>query len=283
VKACEIQSALLLGVSLVIIGAEQHRISILHHEAIHRLLFHNVQFNDRIGLFLLGGTLGILPYSSREAHFSHHKSLGTELDRERIPYLSVPTSEVELLKWCVLKLTAVEGILRVASLVKASLANTLNFESETPDSRSLVHNVSFVEWTILMATQIVLLAVFYFTFGYQYYFILWLLPLFTVTRLLVAVRSISEHWAKDECCDPEVKFLNSMYCNRVERFLFGPYYFNYHAEHHLFPSIPSWKLPGLSQKLRNHPEFQKSVLEHGSYLFFFAVYFNSWRSKAVKS
>jgi len=275
VKAFEFNSVMFFSLSVVVIGAEQHRISIIQHEAIHRLIFRSHKLNDYIGLFVLGGSLGILPYTSREAHFSHHKSLGTTMDQERIPYLSAPKTGFEFIKLCILKLTAIEGVLRVVNLLRTALNQTDDQVSAGSAARKLDrNNARLFDWVMLIVTQVGLLTIFYLFVGYRFYLLLWLLPLFTITRLLVAIRSISEHWTNDRHLDHEARYLNSVYCNRTERFLFGPYYFNYHAEHHLFPNIPTWKLPKMSQKLRSHPEFQRAVTEHKSYLFFVCDYRN---------
>jgi fatty acid desaturase len=280
VDALELKNFILSCVSFVAIAALQHRISIIHHEGIHKLLFRNKWFNDFVGLFIFGASLGILPNVSRHAHLLHHKFLGTEKDQERDPYISAPKTAAQFLKWCILKLTAIDGILRVVKLANTPFALAagttppLSFQRGNASQRPF----PFCDLLVIGINQTVLLALFQLTVGSLYYFLLWLLPLFTISRLLVAIRSISEHWSKEGEFDPEVKYLNSIYCNKVERFLFGPYYFNYHAEHHLFPSIPSWKLASLSQKVKQHPEFRRSVSEHKSYIFFIAGYFGSPQS-----
>jgi len=280
VNAFELHSAILFCVSIVIIGAEQHRISIIQHEAIHRLLFRSVHLNDYVGLFFLGGTLGILPHASREAHMSHHKSLGTAIDQERMPYLSAPKNGLAFVKWCIVKLTAVDGVLRVAKLLAGLFSHIGDDAFHGSAAQNTKNTFRRFDWIILIVIQLGLLATFHLFIGYRYYLLLWLFPLFTVTRLLVAIRSISEHWANEQQLDCEARYLNSVYCNRIERFLFAPYYFNYHAEHHFFPSIPSWRLPKLSKVLRNHSEFRRGVVEHNSYIFFLCEYYRNWCSNS---
>src|SRR5262249_33508533 len=196
VDALELKSFILSCVSFVTIAALQHRISIIHHEGIHKLLFRNKWLNDFVGLFIFGASLGILPNASRDAHLSHHKFLGTERDQERDPYITAPKNAAQFLKWCILKLTAIDGILRVVKLANTPFAQAadtffpLSFQRRNASQRPF----PFCDWLVIGINQTVLLALFQQTVGSLYYFLFWLLPLFTISRLLVAIRSISEHW-----------------------------------------------------------------------------------------
>ena len=121
-------------------------------------------------------------------------------------------------------------------------------------------------WFAIVSIQALLCVLFYLTVGIHMYLLLWILPILTVSRFLMGVRSIGEHAEHSEIDDPEQRFLNSIYCNAVEQFFFSPLSFNFHAEHHLFPNIPTWRLPEISARLRQLPYFREHVHTRQSFI-----------------
>src|SRR5690606_15287942 len=61
----------------------------------------------------------------------------------------------------------------------------------------------------------------------------WALPLLTVVKLCTAIRLLCEHGSPDK---PYV--WRSFSGTFVQRNLLGAFGLNYHAEHHLYPTIP---------------------------------------------
>ena len=81
------------------------------------------------------------------------------------------------------------------------------------------------------------------------------------------LRNIVEHMAHPDILDPEQKYLNSIHCGLVEAYILGPYGFNFHAEHHLFPTIPSPRLYRIIHRLKNIPYFKENIVVYPSYFF----------------
>lgn len=77
-----------------------------------------------------------------------------------------------------------------------------------------------------------------------------------------------EHATRDGVDGVEMRYMNTIHCNELEGFFFGPLRFNYHAEHHLFPTVPSWRWSRLKHHLVEHPEFRSRVQVHHSYVGF---------------
>ena len=74
----------------LIIGVAQHRLSVLHHEAIHRSFSQWPRLNESVGLVFIGASIGARPFQSRWAHLEHHRFLGTKEDPEGWDYLHAP-------------------------------------------------------------------------------------------------------------------------------------------------------------------------------------------------
>ena len=121
------------------------------------------------------------------------------------------------------------------------------------------------EWLAVGVVHAGLLVTFAMTIGWIYYIAFWVAPLFTLTRWLMGLRNISEHAEQNSFDCAEQRFLNSIYCGATERFFIGPLGFNFHAEHHLFPSIPTLKLRDVSPLLKGHPWFEEHVRSRSSY------------------
>jgi fatty acid desaturase len=249
---------------LWLIGALQHRLSIIQHEAVHKMLFSNKALNDFIGLWVAGASVGALPGAGRKAHLAHHANLGTELDGEPA-YMAAPKSKAGLVRWIVFKLFGIESAYRLLELLLNSI-RPKNSQVEKKSDTEIGAQPAKGDWIIVGCTQACIALAFTLTIGWYYYILLWVLPLFTVTRLLMGFRNFAEHAERPEKKIPEEHYLNSIYCNRIEEFFFSPLCFNYHAEHHLFPGVPTWRLPKFSKKIRSLPYFTAHVRAHNSFV-----------------
>ncbi|MGZ3429077.1 MAG: fatty acid desaturase family protein, partial [Polyangia bacterium] len=87
-------------------------------------------------------------------------------------------------------------------------------------------------------------------FGFwRWYLLLWLLPLVTLLQAILRLRAIMEHGAVDDTTTP----LKAARTNFVPFYLYWllfPHDVHYHIEHHLYPSIPSYRLAECHRRLR---------------------------------
>ncbi len=101
----------------------------------------------------------------------------------------------------------------------------------------------------LVVAQLAIAAAFSLLTAWWLYPALWLVPLATVTALCHLVRSFVEHAVTDaEIVDHDNRLI-TIRSNLFERFLVSPYGMNYHAEHHLVPSVPAPRLKQLQEKV----------------------------------
>jgi fatty acid desaturase len=101
-------------------------------------------------------------------------------------------------------------------------------------------------------------------FAWWVYPALWLAPLATATVLAHLLRSYAEHAVTETEMDRHDNRLITIRSNRVERFFMSPYFMNYHAEHHLVPSVPAPRLRRLRERLADRDDLPP-VLERSSY------------------
>jgi fatty acid desaturase len=94
--------------------------------------------------------------------------------------------------------------------------------------------------------------------------VLWLAPLATLTALCHLVRSFVEHAITDSETEAHRNRLITIRSNLIERGLLSPYFMNYHAEHHLVPSVPAPRLRQLQKRLAHRSDLPP-VLVRRSY------------------
>jgi len=94
-----------------------------------------------------------------------------------------------------------------------------------------------------------------------YYLALWVVPLFTTFSLFMILRQVVQHgnggfgWISNT----RVFEVNPLF-----RFAVFPMGQDYHLPHHLFASVPHYRLRALHTFLMNYPEYRRNAVEiHG--------------------
>ena len=230
--------------AFILIGIFQHHLLIIQHEALHFFLFNSRALNNLVGRFvsyLIGFTM-----KYRKHHFSHHRTLGQIGDPDYDNYRKASMSRYEVVKILFFNLTGFAAVRQFLSQSKP----------ETALPGSAEKHFDFEVFGIVV-TQAALLLLNFYLGHWEYYFLFWLLPLVTLTKTLTNFRNLAEHILRKESGDGRCKEtrLRTILCGPIEQFLFAPMNFNYHAEHHLFLSVPYQNLPRLHQRLREAPEY----------------------------
>jgi len=250
---------LLLGGFLI--AGFQHNLSILQHEAVHSLFSTNKRWNDLAGNWLLGYPIGFTMHY-REIHLAHHSHLGGDKDPDMVNYESYPNTASFFLTVFLRNITGV-------SAIKQSLEMAGIIRSEDPHTAAA--NIKPVSrWHIfgLAMTQIIILGLFSAFSHWWMYFVLWLLPLLTMTKTLANIRNAVEHTAIVENAAIPFARYRTIRAPFVEKFFLSPLNFNYHAEHHLHPSIPYFNLPKAHQLMSSHPSYRKYIHLIPGYMYF---------------
>ncbi|MFN3868994.1 MAG: fatty acid desaturase [Hyphomicrobiaceae bacterium] len=97
--------------------------------------------------------------------------------------------------------------------------------------------------------------------AWGYYLLLWLLPLFTTFPLFMILREWLQHGNADRG-----RYTNSriFLVNPLARYAIFPWGMDYHLPHHLFASVPHYKLKDLHAYLLEDPEYaEKGLIVEG--------------------
>lgn len=221
--------------AFLLMGRAHCRFAILMHEAAHRLLFTNRTANDLVGRWLLAYPTFVPFDLYRGGHLAHHRDeLGPE--EPDIPlYRGYPIAPQSLRRKLVRDATGRTGLKLHKGLVRACA-------SKLPAVRR-------VGWSIV-ATQLVIAAVFV-AMGHPWlYLLLWFLPHMTVWRVLNRLRAIAEHGGMRH--DPDKRrSTHTVRQHPLARFWIVPYHTGWHLAHHVDPGIPHSRLPQLHAALKD--------------------------------
>ena len=216
-----------------LLGVQIYKATILLHDCVHGTLFASRRWNRVIGQFAAALT-GVDFGTFARLHATHHRRYGRADDPQGVDYLGLENATRWRLAWHLLGPLTGFGVLKLFLLRPAA---------------STVHNAGWrCHFLRVGATQSVVALVI--TAGGRLW---WLLPFYpacaaTFGLFCSRVRGFCEHVAL--AGERPEGFVRSHAPNRIEALFFYDLGFNYHVEHHLYPTIPSRHLAALHTHLR---------------------------------
>ncbi len=214
------------------IGIVQHAMLNLTHEASHYLLFADRRWNDRIANLFAALPICHTVASYRMTHVDHHRYLRSVNDPSG--YVTGPgLSRADIRR----TLLALLGGRLVWELAARSLLGR-RFAAQAAGEAD---EMKAVDRTRLIMVAVYQLAVggFAYATGFVNLWIAWLVVVMTITPTLEGIRSMVEHRFPDDL--ELLQHTRSHHSNIVISGLLSPF-FQYHWEHHLFPTVPHHRL-----------------------------------------
>jgi fatty acid desaturase len=320
-------------VAIILVGAGQHQLTALAHEASHHILFKNRYWNDLVSDWFCMFPLYSATQHYRLQHIAHHQFVN-DPDRDpdisqlqtsghwlhfpvdratflskllkqlwlpnlvrfiriRAAYNAVGTDKnpyfkkgwkpnkttvragiaymlalIGVLAWCV----ANENLLLLALLPAAMYAAIMVFFRLLPETayhQSRVHPViSMRTMSLMRVTYISLLfnglawLSLYVPYAPLYYLLLWVTPIFTSFSFFMILRQIVQHGngGRGWLTNTRVFFVN-----RLISFAVFPLGQDYHLPHHLFASVPHYRLKELHEALLQCAEYRAAAVEVEGY------------------
>ena len=210
-----------------LIGGRQLGLSILMHDAAHRVLMRHAGLNDFAGHWLCGGAVGAHMYDYRPYHLSHHRHTQQDQDPDLVLSAPFPISASSLWRKVWRDMSGRTGIKQRTAQLRPTSGRGV--------SGVLLHEKAFVLCNLL------LLGLLWSAGQPMLYVWLWLLPLLTWFQLFSRIRNIAEHAVTGDR-NNRLRNTRTTFANLFERALVAPYWVNYHLEHHLYTFVPCWKL-----------------------------------------
>jgi fatty acid desaturase len=202
----------------------------------------------------------------RPYHLEHHIATGTADDPDLNLTKGYPTSRVSMLRKFSRDLSGMSGLKAYYGLfamhlgiLKYNLGNYI--EKMTRHDRGYLMKNAWNNLSGPITAQVFLFGICW-SVGFPWLYALWVGALLTTYMFFLRVRSIAEHSMVSDRSDP---LLNSrtVIPNFLENQLFAPLHVNYHLEHHLKFTIPSYRFAKMHRMLKERGLYQSANIEYG--------------------
>ncbi len=238
-------------VAFVLMGRAHAQYSSLMHEAAHRLLFSNKRVNDQVGRWLLGYPVFISTDAYRRVHMAHHREeFGPE--EPDIPlYAGYPISRESFRRKVIRDLTGQTGWTMLRGQLQAL---------RSPDVRARRTMQKMIAVQLVLSTASIAIG------APLAYLLLWVLPWFTIWRLINRLRAVAEHGGLQADADRR-NTTHSIKQHWLARFYMVPYNIGFHIAHHVDAGIPFRSLPEYHRAMCS-AGFVTTAYEYPSYTAF---------------
>ena len=218
------------------------------HECIHKSAFKNKKLNEFVGYFL-GFVLIRSFLNGRYRHMAHHTfTQHPEKDPDKVDF---PSSYLVYLK----HVTSFSVWIRIIDNLFRHSFGKINKSEKNYIPQSEIKSLIFESRMMVTGYFIIMLLSFY--FSTTFFLIYWLIPRILGEPFLRLVRMV-EHTGKDETADM-IHNTRTSFPSTFLKFL----YWNmpYHVEHHLYASVPFYRLPKFHKLIKPHTdEIEPSIL-----------------------
>lgn len=238
--------------AVLIIGARQHGLAILMHDASHFRFLKNRKWNDIITNIFTMYPLFTSIEVYRENHMRHHRHLNSEDDPDWVAKLgkrdfTFPKSKAEFLRTVFSYFTLYKGISDAIWFLKR-FGGKKGKSKEQPTQPKYAKIIFYV----LLAAGLTI------TGGWPIFLLFWVIPYLSTFFMFQYIRSVAEHFG-ELAYDHLLTSTRTVKANLFERFLISPHNVGYHLEHHLYPGVPFYHLPKLHQLLMEDGDYSKKA------------------------
>lgn len=248
--------------ALFVIGGRQLGCAIVMHEAAHRTLFSNRDWNDRLGNWLGAYPVfgEVKPY--RQYHLVHHAHTGTPNDPDLGLTAPFPITRASFARKVVRDLSGQTGFAQIRDTIVRDLGWTKKRTQRNQGLRAGERpDVGWHKLAPFVVSNLAIAAV-PTAFGRPELYALWLVALLTTYRLALRIRSIAEHALAGPAEDP-LRNTRTTLVAWWERLFFAPAFVNYHLEHHLIMTVPHYQLPRMHALLRDKGLLEGALVTRG--------------------
>lgn len=236
------------------IGARQHALTVLGHDAAHFRLLPR-KWNDWIGNVFVMWPVFLAADGYRQYHGEHHRFTGTTQDGNRRIWRT-HTSKGDLTReWTFPKTVA--GLVLTVLLRAAVLTGV--FWIIRGLLAAFVLRRSWGGLIIRMGYYAVAIGGMAFAGALRGFLLYWVVPYCTAHIGFQYIRLICEHSAI-RSDDPAYAATRTTLARWWERVMIVPRNIHYHIEHHWYPSVPFYNLPALHEALMAQAHFRRHAV-----------------------
>jgi len=237
-------------ITVAFIGARQHDLGSMIHEAVHGRLARHRRWNDWIGECLSFLFLFFSMRAFRRSHLAHHRHFNGPGDPDwvltRNPTWDFPMRPAKLMRILAARLFGF-GILR-------SLVLAYHYPRESRGHREVDGALMRFARGVFLGGAILGIQAFD---AWSTVLLYWLVPLGSWLPLCLHIRSIAEHFALPSgTSQPQSR---SVRLTWIDRLFIVSNAMSYHGEHHRYPSVPFYNLRTLHEFLVEMPGYRSEI------------------------
>lgn len=253
---------ILFPVLSAFMATRQNALNVQVHEGSHYSNYPDRKWNDFLTNWLAGYWIAYSVDEYRKIHNLHHQFLNSAKDPDLVLYMKKFDRQ-----------TLIKGL--IEDLLWITLFKRINVIRQ--QKKSAIDTLGKAACGIIVLSFCLLSMGMW--SGSLVYFLVWILPLFSFFPMIIRLRINAEHADFSGLgASEEMEFIcRSSVGPQLERFLFGAQ-MEFHFEHHIFPSVPYYKLIEFNADLVKSGFFDKD--EYNSYLN--PSYFGFWKKVFVK-
>jgi len=232
-----------VALAIPVVGTRFYALFLIGHDGLHRRVFPLPRTNDLFCDLFIFGPIGAITRLNNGNHLAHHQYLATPADTDRYKHACFnKTTRLELLFF----LTGLASVLPAVRNVFGGRKR----EAAAPNRDGYKPR----DVLILLGWQASLVVGLSWAIGWWAYPVLWLAPAYVFCFGGDLARSFIEHSHTEADALADRHRLVSFDVPWFERVFFSPVNMNYHAVHHLWPSIPYYNLPTADRQIRDRAE-----------------------------
>ena len=255
-------------IALFIIGGKQLGCAIIMHDTGHKALFKSKRLNHFFGNWFGAFPIFMDMPAYGKYHLEHHLNVGLDEDPDTNLAKGYPAKPFSMLRKILRDLSGITGVKGFFGLM-AMHAGFIEFELggrviKVSKKMSVVQRIAlFFKNAAGPFLANAILFIILFALGQPLLYLLWIGAFLTTFYFCIRIRSITEHSMVPDTSNPALN-TRSTEANFIEKLLFAPLNVNYHMEHHLMMSVPSYHLPRM-HKILLEKSFFKEALSAQSY------------------
>ncbi|MES2138305.1 MAG: fatty acid desaturase family protein [Bacteroidota bacterium] len=252
-------------ISMFIIGGKQLACAILMHDCAHRSMFNSKWANNFFGNWFAGYCILHDVERYRPYHMEHHVKTGTNEDPDLSLTKGYPTTLISFTRKVIRDLGGATGIKGHISIlimnygyIKYELGGRI---VKTGQQHGFFKGMTtfLKNMTGPVVTNFMIFGILW-LLGESWLYLLWIGSLLTTYNFSLRIRSIAEHSVVPNKFD-DYKNTRTIYANFFEKILFAPHHVNYHAEHHLLMTVPSYNFPSMHCLIKERGFYKKGLLK----------------------
>lgn len=239
--------------AIFVIGARQHALTVLGHDAAHWRLFSRRSLNEWLGNLLVQWPVFLSVEGFRKFHGTHHQFTAMDGDGNRFIWKTHDADGKLTSEWSYPKtrLGLVVKVLRRAAFLTGIRWIVRSFVAAWLFRSSTVQLVVKIAWLAAIAAVLTFFGI------WRELLLYWIIPFCTWHVAAQYLRLIAEHSGIDGTGPYAVT--RTTLATPLERFFIVPRNIHYHLEHHWYPSVPWYNLPALHAALMTRDGFRSQA------------------------